>query len=91
MLGVSKSTVTLWADLGRLPKPWDTLKLGRVWRYKDIEPLIGQLPTQRGRFNSDAMRRYWAHKHRVDAGLAPWPENQNGNPSTGTSSSSETR
>ena len=92
MFGVNKSTVTAWARGGDLPKPYDTLQLGRVWRYKDIEALADKLPTPHGRANSAAMKAHWTFRHSPEATLARKRVGaQNGNPSTGTSSSSETR
>lgn len=92
MLGVDKSTVTLWArsEDSPLPEPWDTLKLGRVWRYEDIEPLTSELPTPRGRINQELMRTWWAQQRKREARRAR-AQRQNGSPSTGTSSSSDTR
>lgn len=65
MLGVSKSCVTRWADSGRLPKPYDYLQLGRVWRAQDIEKLVGVLPDEKGRNLSDALKANAAFRRRV--------------------------
>ena len=91
IFGVHKSSITEWARYGDLPEPWDTLKLGRVWRYEDIAPLIGQLPTPHGRSNREAMQQHWAERRRREAARTQKTRAQNGSPSTGTSSSSETR
>ena len=56
ILGVAKSSVSRWAADGLLPEPYDTLKLGRVWRVADIEPLRATLPSPHGRARGNALR-----------------------------------
>ena len=72
ILGVTKSSVSRWANAGRLPEPYDTLQLGRVWRVRDIERLRDKLPSPHGRKRGDALRATHAQWRRLEEkGAAP--------------------
>lgn len=59
LLGVSRRTVYRWADMGRIPAPWE-------WCHETIAPYIGIDKLPKGPPRRRWSVRYTVYRHRFD-------------------------